>query len=360
MIRVLIVDDSPTARRFLSRALSEFHDIEVIGTAPDAVVADKMITAQRPDVMTLDVEMPGIDGLTFLERLLRREPMAVVVLSSLTTKGSESALRALELGAVEVLSKPNAAEAAEFSATYARAIRAAAVAKILRRTPETFVRPLVSPPAAGSARASTAVSRQILCIGASTGGTEAIRTVLRRMPGDTPATVIVQHLPAGFTATFAQRLDSEGPMRVSEARGGEELLRGHVYIAPGGFHLRVAKRGSRYQLEVDEGPREHYQRPAVDVLFRSVAKAAGSQVVGVLLTGMGQDGALGLLEVRQLGGRTFAQDEATCVVYGMPKVAVEKGAVERVLALEQLPSQITLAFQGMANDSPSGRAPVLG
>jgi len=359
MIRVLIVDDSATARRILARALSEFSDIEVIGTAPDAVVADKMVAAQKPDVMTLDIEMPGIDGLTFLERLLRRESMAVVVLSSLTSRGSEIAIRALEIGAIDVLCKPNAAEAGEFPAIYARAIRAAAAAKVTRRAQEIPTRPVQSIPPSAAQKSITAISRQILCIGASTGGTEAIRAVLKRLSADTPATVIVQHLPAGFTTSFARRLDGEGSLRVAEAKGGEELLRGHAYLAPGGFHLRVSKRGSRFQLDIDEGAKEHFQRPSVDVLFRSVSKAAGTLAVGVLLTGMGQDGAQGLLELRQGGARTFAQDEASCVVYGMPKAAVEKGAVERSLTLEQMPNQIALAFQSMGNDSPSGRNQVI-
>lgn len=324
MIRALVVDDSHTARRALSEALTAAGDITVVGTAADPYEARELIVALKPDVITLDLEMPRLDGMSFLERLMRYHPMPVVVISSLTRRGSEEAIRALELGAVDVLCKPGSAyDVRDLASVLGHSVRAAARAK-----PRPWAGALRSVPKAGLPGLSR-TTNQIIAIGASTGGTQAIRSLLERLPPDGPGVVIAQHMPPMFTSAFAQRLDQTSGLRVREAQGAEEILPGLVYVAPGNRHLKVSRNGARYRTVIDDGPPVNYHRPSIDVLFDSVAISAGRNAVGLLLTGMGDDGARGLLRMRQAGARTFAQDEISSVVYGMPKVAMEIGAAER-------------------------------
>ncbi len=328
-IRLLVVDDSATVRRLLTATLGRETDIEVVGGAADPYLAREMLVKLNPDVLTLDLEMPRMDGLSFLAKVMQHRPKPVVVVSSLTPRGSDEAMRAYELGAVEVLCKPGSAYSVEeLGPVLARAVRAAAKARLLPRLPPASGQPIEKSPLL------TRTTSKILAIGASTGGTEAIRAIMERLPGDTPGTVIVQHMPPMFTSKFALRLDSISRMRVAEATGGEELLPGLAFVAPGGKHLIVARSGAKYVLELRDGPQVHFQKPAVDVTFRTVAACAGANAVGVLLTGMGRDGAAGLKAMRDAGARTMAQDEASSVVWGMPGAAVEIGAAERVLPLD--------------------------
>ncbi|MCS6971056.1 MAG: chemotaxis response regulator protein-glutamate methylesterase [Planctomycetota bacterium] len=341
MIRVLVVDDSATVRRVLSEALAAQQGIAVVGTAPDPYVARDRIAELKPDVLTLDIEMPRMDGLSFLAKLMQHYPLPVVVLSSLTPAGSELAMRAYELGAVEVLCKPSTAWSVdEAMPALVRALHRAAAARILPRRPV---------PAAELPPLRLSTTNRVLAIGASTGGTEALRALFARLPADTPGTVVVQHMPAQFTAAFAERLSSVGKMRVAEAQGGEELLPGLAFVAPGGRHLVVERSGARYLTALRDGPPVHFQKPAVDVLFYSVARAAGANAVGVLLTGMGADGAAGLKAMREAGAHTIAQDEASSVVFGMPKAAIELGAAVEVAHLDQVPERIVRAFQGRSS-----------
>jgi two-component system chemotaxis response regulator CheB len=344
MIRVLIVDDSALVRKVLTEELSKFEDIEVIGSAVDPYVAREKIARMRPDVITLDVEMPRMDGLSFLEKLMRHYPIPVVVVSSLTPENSETALRALELGAVEVVSKPGSMYTApDVSRQLIRAIRAAAVAK---------VRPLGAPSAEGASAERPAPVRsvahlrtthKIVAIGASTGGTRAIETLLRAMPPDAPGIVIVQHMPAHFTASFASRLNQVCAIEVREARDNDPVAPGVALIAPGDRHMVLQRSGARYHVRIKDGPPVHHQRPAVDVLFMSVARNAGRNAVGVILTGMGADGASGLLAMRESGAYTIAQDEASCVVFGMPREAIRLGAAMEVVSLDEMTPAILRA-----------------
>jgi len=343
MISVLVVDDSATVRRVLTDGLNRTGDIRVVGSAPDPYVARERIVELKPDVITLDVEMPRMDGISFLAKLMQHHPLPVVVISSLTPAGSHEAMRAFELGAVEVLCKPGSAyDVGDAIPRLARAIRAAAAS----RCRGARVAPLPSVSKAPLPTSSLArTSDKVLALGASTGGTEALREVLAALPGDTPGTVIVQHMPPMFTASFAQSLDRTSRLHVSEARGGEPLLPGLAYVAPGGHHLAVVRSGAHYHVELREGPEVHYQRPAVDITFMSVAKAAGANAVGVLLTGMGHDGAAGLKAMRTAGAHTIAQDEASCVVFGMPKAAIECGAAIEVASLTAIPERIVHALR---------------
>lgn len=343
MIRVLIVDDSAVVRKVMTEELSRYDDIEIVGTAVDPYVARDKIIELRPDVITLDLEMPRMDGLSFLSKLMKHYPMPVVVLSSLTPKNSELALKALDLGAVEVLCKPGAAYSTkDISRPLALAIRSAAVAKLNHYIHE---------PKAAAANTATSnllvqTTHKVIAIGASTGGTKAIEAVLTCLPATTPGTVIVQHMPEHFTTSFAQRLNEICPMEVREASNNNRVVPGVALIAPGNQHMVLARNGGTYTVKIKGGPRVHYQRPSVDVLFQSVAKTAARNAVGVMLTGMGADGAKGLLAMRECGAKTLAQDEATCVVYGMPKEAYKIGAVEEVLALSQIPNGIIKALEG--------------
>jgi two-component system chemotaxis response regulator CheB len=336
MIKVLIVDDSAVVRQVLTTELSKAPDIQVVGTAVDPYVARDKIVSLKPDVLTLDLEMPRMDGLTFLAKLMQYQPMPVIVLSSLTTRGGEMAMRALELGAVEVLTKPGGSySVGDISELLMEKIRAAAAARYARHKTASASAP-AAPLRAGMIR----TTHKILAIGASTGGTEAIREVLMNLPPDAPGTVIVQHMPEHFTAAFAQRLNDLCPMEVREARGEELIVPGVALLAPGNYHMVVVRSGAKYYTKIKQGPQIFHQRPSVEVLFYSVAQQVGANAIGVILTGMGADGAKGLLAMRQAGAHTLAQDEASCVVYGMPKEAVKAGAAEKVLPLSAIPGAI--------------------
>jgi two-component system, chemotaxis family, protein-glutamate methylesterase/glutaminase len=331
-IRVLVVDDSAVVRRALSEGLSRYPDIEVVGTAMDPYVARDKIIELRPDVLTLDVEMPRMDGLSFLERLMQHYPLPVIIVSSLTPRHSEAAVRALALGAVDVVPKPGTQYSVpDVEQHLVRAVRAASRATLRRReAPSSPVERQA--PHIGHIRTTD----RLIAIGASTGGTGAIEQLLTHFPPGAPGTVIAQHMPAGFTASFAQRLDQRCAITVREARDGDLITPGLALIAPGNFHLVVQRSGAQWLARVKDGPMVHHQRPAVDVLFQSVAKAAGRNAIGVILTGMGEDGAKGLLVMREAGAHTIAQDEATSVVYGMPRAAFELGAVCEVRPLPEI------------------------
>jgi two-component system chemotaxis response regulator CheB len=334
--RVLVVDDSAVVRQILQTELSRDPDIEVVGTAPDPYVARDLIVQRRPDVVTLDLEMPRMDGITFLKRLMYYHPLPVVVVSSLTPAGGALALDALSSGAVEVMCKPGAAfSVGDMAAELAAKVKAAAQVRVHRREPQAAA---AGPVAEAAPLART--TNQIVTIGASTGGTVAIETILRAMPANAPGMVITQHMPEMFTRHFADRLRQLARVDVQEAQGGESVVPGVALIAPGNRHMLLRRSGARYYVEVKDGPRVNRHRPSVDVMFRSVARAAGRNAVGVLLTGMGGDGAEGLKVMRDAGARTLAQDERSCVVYGMPRVAVELGAVDRLLPLDAMSREI--------------------
>jgi two-component system, chemotaxis family, protein-glutamate methylesterase/glutaminase len=336
-IKVLIVDDSAVVRQSLSAGLSKEADIEVVGTAVDPFVARDKIIALEPDVITLDLEMPRMDGLTFLARLMKYHPIPVVVVSSLTPAGSQNALRAIDLGAIDVVCKPNSAHSAsEVMEVLADKIRGAAAAKVqLAARP-----PQVRPPAPAGGTRVMETTHKILAIGASTGGTVALHEVLSALPADIPGTVIVQHMPEHFTSAFAKRLNDCCPMEVREARDGDAVVPGLALLAPGNYHMVLNRSGARYLVNLKQGPPVHHQRPSVDVLFHSVARQAGGNAVGVILTGMGADGAAGMLAMRQAGAHTIAQDEKSCVVFGMPKEAIRLQAAEQIASLTNIPAAI--------------------
>jgi two-component system chemotaxis response regulator CheB len=335
--RVLIVDDSALVRSLLTEIINRQADMEVIGAAPDPLAAREMIRATNPDVLTLDVEMPKMDGLDFLEKLMRLRPMPVVMVSTLTERGAETTLRALELGAVDFVAKPRiqiAAGLQDLGREICEKIRIASRARMRRHLGGPTPPPAPKPPRPTAfGRVST---EKLIVIGASTGGTEAIKDVLVAMPPDSPAILITQHMPPGFTRSFAQRLDSLSPLTVREASDGERVLPGHAYIAPGGRHMRLARSGSNYVVALDDGMPVNGHRPSVEVLFRSAAACAGPNVFGVMLTGMGRDGAAAMLEMRHAGAYNIAQDEASCVVFGMPREAIACGAAHEVLPLTRI------------------------
>ena len=340
MINVLIVDDSAVVRKILAEELSKYRDIHIVGTAVDPFVARDKIVKLQPDVITLDLEMPRMDGLSFLVKLMKYHPMPVVVLSSLTPKNSETALKALELGAVEVLCKPGSAYSTlDVSRNLVHAIRAAASARIQRqpKTPASDAEPPQEP-------LQFKTTHKVIAIGASTGGTKAIESILRGMPTTAPGMVIVQHMPENFTSAFAKRLDETCTIRVREARDNDPVVPGLALIAPGNRHMLLQRSGGNYLVRIKNGVPVYYQRPSVDVLFHSVAKHAGRNAVGVLLTGMGVDGAKGLLSMRRNRAYTLAQDEATSIVFGMPKEAIRLGAVDEVVPLEAVSTSIINAL----------------
>lgn len=334
-IKVLVVDDSAVVRKVFREELSRERDIDVIGTASDPYVARDKIVQLKPDVITLDIEMPRMDGITFLRKLMTYYPLPVIIVSSLTKGGSRLAMDALALGALEVLSKPSGAySVGEMSLQLAEKIRAVASVR---------VQPKKNGGESGTEKPIQTVvktTHKVVAIGASTGGTEALKAVLTAMPPGSPGILVVQHMPAQFTASFAERLNDLSAMTVREAKEGDSLVNGLALIAPGNFHMLLRRSGARYYVEVKKGPLVHHQRPSVDVLFHSVASQAGSNAVGAILTGMGGDGAAGLLKMREAGARTIAQDEKSCVVYGMPKEAVRLGAVERVVPLDRVAQTI--------------------
>ncbi|VFR23130.1 Chemotaxis response regulator protein-glutamate methylesterase CheB [plant metagenome] len=326
-------------RGLMTEIINGQPDMEVVATAPDPLVARELIKQHNPDVLTLDVEMPRMDGLDFLERLMRLRPMPVLMVSSLTERGSEITLRALELGAVDFITKPRLGirdGLMEYSELIADKIRATSRARLRPQAAAS-----ASTPAPARLTRPLASTEKIVVIGASTGGTEAIKDVLQPLPPDSPAILITQHMPAGFTRSFAQRLDSLCAVTVSEAVHGERVLPGHVYLAPGGeMHLKLARSGANYVIELEAGPPVNRHRPSVDVLFESAAATAGKNAIGVILTGMGKDGANGLLSLKRAGAQTLAQDEASCVVFGMPREAIALGAADEVVPLGNMSERI--------------------
>jgi two-component system, chemotaxis family, protein-glutamate methylesterase/glutaminase len=360
-IKVLIVDDSALVRQILVEILKTAADMEVVGTASDPFVAREKIKETNPDVLTLDVEMPRMDGLTFLANLMRLRPMPVVMVSSMTERGAETTLKALELGAVDYVSKPKVDVAGtlhNFSEEILGKIRIAAGARVLARVAPSAVEVTKNSadailPANAAARMLRTTNR-IVAVGSSTGGTEAIRELLAGLPADSPAIVIAQHIPAAFSAPFARRMDSLCSLSVCEPVDGQYIMAGHVYIAPGGRHLLVERDGARYLCRLNDGPPVNRHCPSVDVLFRSVAQQVGPNAVGVILTGMGDDGSRGLKEMHDAGAPTVAQDEASSVVWGMPGAAVKSGAVDEVLPLNQVAAAI-MRLVGSAGAQPVGR-----
>ncbi len=339
-IKVLIVDDSAIVRKVLTEALSGEADIEVVGTAPDPFVARDKILSLQPDVLTLDIEMPRMDGVTFLKKLMHHHPMPVIVISSLGLASSRAALDALAAGAIDVLAKPGGPQSVgDLRLSLASKIRAARFARVGA--------PVLSPAARSAPPARTPAGKPfppsaVIAIGASTGGTEAIQKILVELPDNCPGVVIAQHIPAVFSRSFANRLNELCAIRVREAEQGDAVEAGLALVAPGNFHMLLKRAPAGYRVEIKDGPLVCYQRPAVDVLFHSVAQAAGPNATGAILTGMGADGAQGMLAMKKAGAHTLAQDEASCVVFGMPKEAIRLGAVDRVLALSAMPGAILL------------------
>ncbi|MBQ32085.1 MAG: chemotaxis response regulator protein-glutamate methylesterase [Deltaproteobacteria bacterium] len=341
--RVLVIDDSALVRKLLSEILASDPDIEVVGTAPDAKVALKKIQSLQPHVLTLDVEMPGMDGLTFLERLMKSQPLPVVMVSAYTQAGAPTALRALELGAVEVIGKPQSGLRVgmeEISVQIIDTVKAARHARI-KDSRQLFLRPKAKqstdaelPKLMKPLR--TGFRETVIAVGASTGGTEALLELLQPLPETMPGIVVVQHMPAVFTKSFAERLNQQCRLEVKEAEAGDVVQSGRVLIAPGDQHLLLESAERGYRVRLQDSPLVNRHRPAVDVLFRSVAQVAGRQAIGVILTGMGNDGADGMREMRDSGAHNLAQDEASCVVFGMPKVAIERGGVDQMLSLEAI------------------------
>jgi two-component system, chemotaxis family, protein-glutamate methylesterase/glutaminase len=345
VIKVLVVDDSALVRKLLTEELSRYEDITVVGTAVDPYVAREKIIALKPDVITLDVEMPRMDGLSFLVKLMKHYPVPVIIVSSLTPTNSDAAIRALSLGAVDVIGKPGSAMSVpDISRQLVQSIRAASRAKLQKRVEP--VAPTGGQISRAPALAGLAMTHKIIALGASTGGTQALESVLTKLPPAMPGIVICQHMPEKFTASFAQRLNSCCALDVREAKDGDAVVPGVALVAPGNFHMMLTLSGAQYQVRVKDGPRVHHQRPAVDVLFASVAKHAGRNAVGAIFTGMGADGAKGLLAMREAGAHTIAQDEASCVVFGMPKEAIKLGAAAEVLPLGEIADALQHAVAG--------------
>ena len=345
-IRVLVVDDSALIRQLLTAILSSDKEIEVIGAAADPYIARDKIKALNPDVLTLDVEMPRMDGLTFLEKLMAARPMPVVMVSSLTEAGCQTTLRALELGAVDFFTKPKidmSEGMEEHSQELILKIKAAAQAKLIQRAP---VDRKATPVPILKSTAMLKTTDTIIAIGSSTGGTEALRAFLSVLPPNTPPILITQHMPERFTKTFADRLNTLCRITVKEAEQGDGVLVGHALIAPGNYHLTLVRNGARYEAALSQDPPVNRHRPAVDVLFRSVAQYAGKNAIGVILTGMGKDGSAGMLEMKQAGAYNYAQDEASCVVFGMPKEAIETGAVDEVWPLDRMAHKVLSRLSG--------------
>jgi two-component system chemotaxis response regulator CheB len=354
-IRVLVVDDSASVRQTMADILGGDSEIEVVGTAPDPFAAATRIQKEVPDVITLDVEMPRMDGITFLRKIMSQRPIPVVICSSLTEQGSETLFQAMDAGAVEVIAKPRLDTKQFLIESRVRicdAVKAAAHAKLTRSdrparrhlVEKKLTADVMMPPPAPT-RAMARTTERIVCIGASTGGTESLREVLTALPVTSPGIVIVQHMPELFTAAFARRLDSMSEIEIKEAQDGDAVLPGRALIAPGNRHLLLQRSGARYHVAVKDGPLVSRHRPSVDVLFRSAAQYAASNAVGIIMTGMGDDGAKGLLEMKKAGAYTIAQDEESCVVFGMPKEAIALGAAEKVFPLDRLAAEILRARQ---------------
>lgn len=354
-IRVLIVDDSAVVRQTLEEVLSTDHEIEVMATASDPFIAAEKILHEVPDVITLDIEMPRMDGLTFLHKIMAQHPMPVVICSSLTDSGSETAIKALEYGALDIITKPKLGAKQFLEESKIRicdAIKAAAQARTKVRKlpaldrippPKLTADAILAKPKPGS-EAMLKTTDKVVLVGASTGGTEALTDFLQAMPMDAPGIVIVQHMPEHFTRAFANRLDGICQISVKEAEDNDTVLRGRALIAPGNRHTLLKRSGARYYVEIKDGPLVSRHRPSVDVLFRSAARYAGKNSIGVLMTGMGDDGAKGMLEMKDAGAFTIAQDEESCIVFGMPKKAIELGAVDRVVPLKNIPGIVLNAL----------------
>lgn len=342
-IKVLCVDDSALIRSIISEIVNHQPDMEMVATAPDPIIARDLIKQFNPDVLTLDVEMPRMDGLDFLERLMRLRPMPVIMVSSLTRRGSEITLSALELGAVDFVTKPEVGlkdGMMQYAEIIADKIRMASKAQVHRREHPAQVPKIISGPLVGS--------EKIIAIGSSTGGTEALRRVLVPMPLNCPGIVIAQHMPPGFTRSFAERLDTLCQIKVKEGEEGDRVLPGHAYIAPGDMHMELIRSGANYHIKINQLPAVNRHRPSVDVLFNSVAKSAGRNAVGAILTGMGSDGAQGLLAIRSAGAHTLAQSEKTCVVFGMPREAIGLEAVCEIVDLDDITQRILNGVVGQA------------
>lgn len=337
-VRVLVVDDSALIRHVLSAIINSQADMEVVGTAPDPFVARDKIRALNPDVLTLDVEMPLMNGIEFLQKLMVGHPMPVVMVSTLTERGSEMTLRALELGAVDFVAKPKLGVEQglnEYAEEICTKLRTAATARVIARKP----RPAAAEPRASIGNATSA-REKIIVVGSSTGGTEAVREFLIRMPPDCPGILIAQHMPENFTRSFAQRLNNLTALTVCEAEDGQQIKPGHAFVAPGHSHLLVRRGGARYMTELSQSDPVNRHRPSVDVLFQSAAQVAGANAIGVILTGMGKDGAVGMLAMHKAGARNFAQDEESCVVFGMPREAIALGGVDEVVPLKELAGRV--------------------
>ncbi len=357
-IKVLVVDDSATVRQTMSEILSADPAIEVIATASDPFVAARRLQSELPDVITLDIEMPRMDGITFLQKIMDQRPLPVVICSSLAAEGSDTLAKAIEAGAVDVIAKPTVGTRQfllESSIRICDAVKAAAHADMgrFRRMRGQAAEPakklsadVIIPTPSGRQLVMTTTDK-VVCIGASTGGTESLRHVLQALPMDCPGVVIVQHMPEHFTTAFARRLDGLCAISVREAQNGDPVLRGHALIAPGNRHTLLKRNGARYSVEVKDGPLVTRHRPSVDVLFRSAAACAGGNAIGVIMTGMGDDGAHGLLEMHNAGARTIAEDESSCVVFGMPKEAIKLGAAQRIVPLDRISSEIMYAYAHM-------------
>lgn len=349
--KVLIVDDSALVRQLLTEMIDQDPQLEVVGVAQDPYIAREKIKQLNPDVLTLDIEMPRMDGITFLRNLMRLRPMPVVMVSTLTERGADVTLEALEVGAVDFITKPKvdiAGKLQDYAAELVEKLKVAAGARVRARTGPLHrgkPGPKLSADAVlqkkeGQVGTTLRTTDKIIAIGASTGGTEAIRDVLANMPADSPGIVISQHIPPRFSTSFALRMDSLSAMTVCEAKDGMQIVPGHAYIAPGNWHLLVERSGARYYCRINDGPPVNRHRPSVDVMFRSVAQCVGPNAIGVILTGMGDDGARGLLEMKQAGAQTLAQDEATSVVWGMPGEAVKLGAVDKQYPLDAIAGQL--------------------
>lgn len=354
-IRVLIVDDSVSVRRALSDIISSDPELEVMATASDPYAASERIREEIPDVIFLDIEMPKMDGLTFLRKIMAQRPIPVVICSSLVSEGSDAFLQALEGGAVDVVTKPRLTDLQAVEESRMRicdTAKAAARARMrnskktapnlvveAKLTADVLIPPL-SPSRMASVRAAIPSTDPVVCIGSSTGGTEALRVVLEALPANTPGIVIVQHMPERFTAAFAHRLNAMCAMEIKEAAKGDEVMQGRVLIAPGGHHMALMRKSRNYLIDIIDGPHVSRHRPSVDILFRSAAQCAGPNAVGIILTGMGDDGARGLLEMKDMGAHTVAQDEASSIVFGMPKEAIERGAAARILPLGRIANEI--------------------
>ncbi len=344
-IQVLIVDDSAVVRNTMSDIINSDRRMSVMATAQDPFIAADRISRQVPDVITLDLEMPRMDGLTFLEKIMSQHPIPVVICSSLTEKGSRSAFKAMELGAVEIIAKPKMGTKQFLEESKVRicdAVYAASRCQLNRIAPPRVIEPkltadaVLAKPKNNTSKAMVRTTEKVVAVGASTGGTEALRTFLEMLPGDSPGIVIVQHMPENFTRAFAERLNTTCQVTVKEAENNDTVIRGRVLIAPGNRHTLLKRSGARYYVEVKDGPLVSRHRPSVDVLFRSTARYAGNNAVGVIMTGMGDDGAQGMLEMKEAGSYNIAQDEASCIVFGMPKEAIKKGGVDKVAPLDKI------------------------